>query len=526
MVGGVRQNNVSPFPAPQRRMHPVSKLLPAVSLLLALCACGHARESASGAGAIPPIRSELSGDELANHVLNRLAYGPRPGDVEALRREGVERWIARQLAPETIPDAAAETAAARYRSLNMDTRDLTAAYRQLQMARRQQQAMSPTADSMPAAARRAAAGLTQEQRASARMVQLAVPEVAAAKIARAVLSERQLHEIMVDFWENHFSVFAGKGQTRLFIASYDRDVIRPRALGNFRDLLGAVARSPAMLFYLDNWQSAADSTRETLAGGRVGAARRGVAQQGGRPRGLNENYARELMELHTLGVDGGYTQQDVVEVARALTGWSLDLREGTFVFRRAMHDAEAKTVLGTRLPAGRGVEDGERVLDLLARHPSTARHVSRKLVVRFVSDSAPPALVERCAATFTRTDGDIRETLRCVVTSPEFFSASAHRAKVKTPFELVASALRAANAAPDASPRAAQLLAQLGQPPFGRQTPDGWPDRAEEWLSSGAMVNRVNFTLAVAARRVPGITFGAPVPEPASRLSAPEFQRR
>src|SRR6185503_9950911 len=212
--------------------------------------------------------------------------------------------------------------------------------------------------------------------------------------------------------------------------------IRPRAMGKFRDLLGAVAKSPAMLFYLDNWQSAADSLHPTLA-----RTRRGFAGPlARRARGLNENYARELMELHTLGVDGGYTQKDVMEVARALTGWTLNQREGSFVFRPEMHDAAEKVVLGHRLSAGRGEEDGEAVLDIVSRHPSTARYITTKLVRRFVSDSAPPALVDRCAARFRSTEGDIRETVRCVVTSPEFFSRSAYRAKVKTPFEVVASA--------------------------------------------------------------------------------------
>jgi uncharacterized protein (DUF1800 family) len=371
-----------------------------------------------------------------------------------------------------------------------------------------------------------------------RTLQLSLAEVSSAKLARAVTSERQLYEQMVDFWENHFSVFAGKGQTRLFIPAYDRDVIRPYALGKFRDLLGAVAKSPAMLFYLDNAQSAADTVHRTLSSRRLREAQPVGSRPGLRPgltvapggvrppRGLNENYARELMELHTLGVDGGYTQQDVIEVARALTGWSIDPREGAFVFRPAIHDADEKTVLGSRLPALRGIEDGEQVLDILARHPSTARHITRKLVVRFVSDSAPPALVDRCAAVFSRSDGDIRETLRCVVTSPEFFSKAAYRAKVKTPFELVASALRATNASVDNTPRGAQVVARLGQPIFGRQTPDGWPDRADDWVNAGAMVNRVNFGLTLAAARVPGVIVRSIDPAVGASLSTPEFQRR
>jgi hypothetical protein len=278
-----------------------------------------------------------------------------------------------------------------------------------------------------------------------------------------------------------------------------------------------------MLFFLDNWESSADSLHPTLASARQTVPRRafgGITRRGiprprpvvngapapapRRARGLNENYARELMELHTLGVDGGYTQKDVIEVARALTGWSIDPRQGTFVFRPQMHDAGEKVVLGHKLPAGRGIEDGEEVLDIVARHPSTAHFITTKLVRHFVSDSAPPALVNRCAAVFSKTDGDIRETMRCIVTSSEFFSRAAYRAKVKTPFEVVASGLRAMNALPDTTSRSAQLVARLGEPIFGRQTPDGWPDRGDAWMNTGAILNRINFGLALAAGRVPG----------------------
>src|SRR5262249_28319249 len=226
-----------------------------------------------------------------------------------------------------------------------------------------------------------------------------------------------------------------------------------------------------------------------------------------RPRGLNENYARELMELHTLGVDGGDTQKDVQEGARALTGWTIDAPNlgGSFVFRPEQHDADAKVVLGHALPAGRGIEDGEEVLDILARAPATAHFISAKLARHFVSDDPSPALVDRCASTFRRTDGDIRETMRCIVTSPEFFSRSAYRAKVKTPFELVASALRALGAPADTTPRSAQLVNQLGQPIFGRLTPDGWPDRGEAWMNSGAIMNRINFGFRLAAGQIPGV---------------------
>ena len=471
---------------------------------------------------------ELLPDQQIHQALNRLGFGPRPGDVERLRSLGVDNWIALQLSPEKIDDRATDELVAHYETFNASTAELVETFRQVQEARRRELMVArASGDTMSRqGGRRDALRDDAELRERARRAQRIVGDVQSAKLARAVSSDRQLQEAIVDFWENHFSVFSGKGQTRLFLASYDRDVIRPHALGKFRDLLGAVAKSPAMLFFLDNWQSAADGLHPTLVGpraergalpfvgprpGRPGAirfprpslpAQRPAPQR--RARGLNENYARELMELHTLGVDGGYTQKDVIEVARALTGWTLVPREGAFVFRPEMHDAGEKVVLGHRLPAGRGMEDGEQVLDIVARHPSTARFITTKLARRFVSDSAPPALVDRCASVFTRSDGDIRETVRCMVTSPEFFSRAAYRSKVKTPFEVVASALRAVGAQADTTPRTAQVVGRLGQPIFGRQTPDGWPDRGDAWMNTGAILNRINFGLALAGGRIPG----------------------
>jgi uncharacterized protein (DUF1800 family) len=356
-------------------------------------------------------------------------------------------------------------------------------------------------------------------RDAAREARAVVGDVIGARVARAVGSERQLEEVMVDFWLNHFTVFAGKNVVRYYIADYEREAIRPHALGTFRELLGAVAKSPAMLLYLDNAQSVADSTQPTL-GRRPGAgalrgrlARRPEAAarldslRARMPRGLNENYARELLELHTLGVDGGYSQKDVIEVARALTGWTVPgVRQGAdgFRFIPMLHDAAEKVVLGQRLPAGRGAQDGEDVLDIVAAHPATARHIATKLAVRFVSDSPPSALIDRAAATFTRTGGDIREVVRTIVTSDEFFSRAAYRAKVKSPFEVVVSAMRALGAAPDTSPRTAGVIALLGQPIYGHQAPNGWPETGEAWLNTGAILNRINFALAAAAGRIPG----------------------
>jgi hypothetical protein len=287
-----------------------------------------------------------------------------------------------------------------------------------------------------------------------------------------------------------------------------------------------------MLFYLDNARSMADSTEPTLEGGgrrMVGIGRRGIGgifgpmrvpvqrqrQQQQLPKkqrpGLNENYGRELLELHTLGVDGGYTQQDVINVARAFTGWTIKppAQGGGFIFRPQVHDAGEKVVLGRKLAAGRGEEDAEDVLDMLAKSPATARFISFKLARRFVSDSPSKALVDRTTQTYLRTDGDIREVVRTIVTSPEFFSQQAFHTKVKTPFEVVVSAARALDAPPDSTPRSAQMIAYLGQPIFGHQAPNGWPETGDAWMNTGAILNRINFGMAAAAGRLPGIDIRA-----------------
>lgn len=505
-------------------------------LLLFVAACSTAgTQPGATVGAVPaPLvgtpaaeTREQTADQQVHQALNRLAFGARPGDVAKVRAMGVDRWIALQLAPERIDDRAMDTVIASYEVLSRPTRDFVSMYVQGQRTLREvqkEQAQAGDTSSrrnVRAEALRANPRLREQLRQNQRIV----GDVQSARLARAVASERQLQEVMTDFWENHFTVFAGKGLTRLFIPSYDRDVIRPRAMGRFRDLLGAVAKSPAMLFYLDQWQSAADSLHPTLAGTRGRGIPRAQRRPQARRRGLNENYARELLELHTLGVDAGYTQQDIIEVARALTGWTMNPRQNAeFAFVPAIHDAGEKTVLGHRLAAGRGIEDGEQVLDILARDPRTARFIARKLAIRFVSDDPPAALVERAAATFLRTDGDIRDVVRTIVTSPEFFSQAAYRAKVKSPFELVASALRAVGAPADTSMRSAQFVAFLGQPIFGHQAPNGWPETGEAWMNTGAILNRINFGVALAAGRLPNARV-ASWPEAERVRNAPREQQ-
>ena len=519
-------------------MKPSVRPVVAILLVLAACAPSTARITTTTTEMSPSISSaadrEQTADEQVAHVLSRLTFGARPGDVARVRAIGVDAFIAQQLQPNRIADARLEAWLGQFETLRLSYPEMQKAYPR-------------PADALQRLSAGNRNSLSREDSASLRKVveglRRASTEVQSARIGRALITERQLDEVVTDFWLNHFSVFAGKGALeRYMLAEYENTVIRPRALGKFRDLLGAVAKSPAMLFYLDNWQSAADSGRPRTQQPRLANARN---------RGLNENYGRELLELHTLGVDGGYTQQDVIDAARALTGWTFlpqrpnqqQMQQlaagaaraagsrgrsnsrtsgrvgqqraeriiasrlpdvGKFYFNPGVHDAGAKVVLGQPFRAGRGIEDGEQLLDLVARHPATARHIATKLVRRFVSDEPPEEIVDRAAAVFTRTDGDIREVVRTIITSPEFFSSKAFRSKVKTPFEVVESALRALDAAPDPSPRTARVVEQLGQPIYGRQTPDGWPDIASEWMGTGAILDRINFGLAVGANRLPG----------------------
>jgi uncharacterized protein (DUF1800 family) len=500
------------------------QLLPRRTLLGALSISLALTTPPSGVAQQAPTarEREQTADQQVRHAIARLSFGARPGDYERIRTTGVDRWIAEQLEPARIANAEAERRLAGFPSLRQSTAELLRQYPQPQQVRAARAAGRGRTDSARAA------GLSREDSLAIRRAGMAsqrlIGDLQMARVLRASTSERQLEEVMVDFWINHFSVFGGKGPTRYFLAEYEREAIRPHALGSFREMLGAVAKSPAMLFYLDNWQSSVEQGRPSLRERELAAARRRAGVRAGRgrgdprrdslaarlarmPRGLNENYARELLELHTMGVQGGYTQADVVNVARAFTGWSLEQprERGAFIFRPVMHDAGDKVVLGKHLPSGRGVEDGDAVLDLLAGHPSTAHFIATKLARRFVSDDPPAALIDRAAETFMRTHGDIRETVREIVTSPEFFSAAAYRAKVKSPFELVVSALRAMNAAPDTTPRTARLIAALGQPLYLHQTPNGYPETGEPWINTGTILNRINLGIALASERVPGV---------------------
>jgi uncharacterized protein (DUF1800 family) len=305
--------------------------------------------------------------------------------------------------------------------------------------------------------------------------------------------------VLVDFWLNHFNVFSGKEQVRMLLTSYERDAIRPHVLGRFRDMLRATARHPAMLVYLDNYVSRG-AQDPSLFGGAPGA----------RP-GLNENYARELMELHTLGVDGGYTQSDVIDVARAFTGWTIfePGRYGEFQFNPAMHDRGEKAVLGHRFPRGGGEDEGSTILDILAGHPSTARFISRKLAQRFVADDPPQALVDRMTATFARTDGDLRAVMETLLLSREFLSEGAWRAKLKSPLEMVIGSLRALRADVTDTAALAQRLADLGQPLYGKREPTGYPNTGETWAAAAGLLGRMNFATALVSGQIAGVRVDA-----------------
>lgn len=455
---------------------------------------------------------DLTADQQVKQALSRLTFGARPDEISRIGPTGLDRWLLNQLEPSRLDDRVCDSLLANYSTQRLSVKVLADSFPSQDIFIRELRRQRGLAGNTP---------MTLSPEDSAQLKALndrgnrVAQQIISAKMTRAIFSERQLLEVMTDFWENHFSVYYGKMPTRFSLLEYDRDVIRPHALGKFRDLLGAVARSPEMLYYLDNWQSQADSLHENLGeltslkkARTAGDSARIRAAVRKRRQGLNENYGRELLELHTLGVDGGYTQQDVISVARAFTGWTIEdpRAGGGFVFRPAMHDASSKLVLGHELPGGRGMEDGEEVLDIVARHPATARFVARKLVRHLVSDSVPESLVDRAAAAFRMTDGDIRQVLATIVTSPEFYSRVAYKAKVKTPFELVVSTMRAMAQSPDTTPRTAQLPARLGQPMFGRLTPDGWPDDAEEWINSGAILSRINLGTIVANGGVPGVT--------------------
>jgi uncharacterized protein (DUF1800 family) len=527
-------------------------------------------------GPLPTVRAAIADDGTAIHVLNRLTFGQTAKDLAKVREVGVTAWIDAQLRPATATDTALTARLAPFETLAMGTAELREKYeippnirQQLQRARAEKDAAEGKQttgepgeryEQMDPNERRAEREAMMKQFPQLAKLegrpQKVIAELQAGKIVRAAFAERQLDEVMADFWFNHFNVFARKGPVEFMIGDYER-AIRARSFGKFEDLLVAVAQSPAMLFYLDNWQSTDPgfSPRDLYrAQGQAGRRRpngNGVRPNGrpnGRPDpgmnpetgnpqnpqnrpprrtfGINENYARELMELHTLGVDGGYTQQDVVEVARAFTGWTI-LGEGPggprlnkdsrYAFAHAAHVKGDKKVLGTIIKDS-GEKEGLAILHMLATHPQTARFISSKLVRRFVADTPPPALVDRAAATFARTGGDIREVLRTILTSSEFLGPKYRAAKVKTPFEFVVSTVRATGAEVKNPRVLSEKVAAMGMPLYLQQPPTGYKDTAEEWISTTSLLERMNFALDLSAGRLRGVSV-APAPKAADGTS-------
>ncbi len=457
------------------------------------------------------------------HFLSRTTFGPRPQDVERFRQAGIGALLDEQLHPEKIDDSEAEQRIASLPTLTMSPAELMEDFpapkqRNTPQVKQErlgaQPAMTPNPDGT--------AGLAPLEMSPAMEAggpRQIIMELGREQFWRAAYSQRQLQEVMVHFWMNHFNVYAAKGVDKWLLTSFEHDTIRPNALGNFSGLLSATAQSPAMLFYLDNWLSVAPNAGADngfaqgrrgpfgLGGAGLAAALKANRQrQQAERRGLNENYGRELMELHTVGVDGGYTQEDVREVARCFTGWTIDRprQGGGFIFRPRFHDYDEKVVLGHRIPGQGGIEDGMQVLQLLASHPSTARFISLKLCRHFVADDPPASIVDRTARTFTNSQGDIRSVLKTILTSPEFNSQAAFRAKVKSPFELVASSLRTLGAETDGGAPLMGLIMRMGQPLFQYQAPTGFPDRASNWINSGTLLARMNFSMALAANRIRG----------------------
>ena len=568
-------------------------------LLLSLLGFAISVQLAVGKKKDKSAAAQMDQRKQAVHALNRLTFGPRPGDVNQVMAIGVDNWIDQQLHPDKIDDSALDARLSPFRTLRMNTREMVENFPSEQMIkavadgkqslpsdpqkraiyqaqleryqdkedRKQQTAiagaekaadderflrlqermnadqkvedlldmppdermktllkMSPedqrvVTDSLQGDKRdEFLEGMNSRQRETVGAInhpqQVVNNELVEGKLLRAIYSNRQLQEVMTDFWFNHFNVFLGKGADHYLLTSYERDVIRPRALGKFEDLLVATAQSPAMLFYLDNWLSVGPNS--DVANGIPKRANKEwkqrvrnndqTRQSKGKRNGLNENYGRELMELHTLGVNGGYTQADVTEVARVFTGWTLKQprQGGGFTFEERTHEPGDKIVLGHRIKP-KGEKEGLEVLHILAHHPSTAKFVCTKLAMRFVSDDPPQTLVDRMAQTFLKKDGNIREVLKTMLDSPEFWAPDAYRAKVKTPLEFVVSALRASGAeVTDAMPIARQLQ-NMGMPLYGMQPPTGYSMKADAWVNSSALLGRMNFALALTSGKVKGV---------------------
>lgn len=497
---------------------------------------------------LPYKQAGLTAEQAAAHLLNRFTYGAKDGDVGRVVSTGLEKWLAQQL-DGTIEDEALNGMLSKFDAVNLTNTEVENIYpRNAQLVRFAVRDGVIHKDSI-----NNAKGKGYRDQIAAYMQQKGFKpqqdlyrQFISQKILRATYTNNQLRELMTDFWFNHFNVALSKNQCASYIPAYERDVIRPNVFGKFQTLLMATAKSPAMLMYLDNFTSSGNnvpmengSMEMAMDNKRNNQNKKGKAaklQQAKKGKqGLNENYAREVMELHTLGVDGGYTQSDVTQAARVLTGWTLapmgengygapikkvlekvgeeNLRkrgyvhEGDFLFAVNRHDNGEKTVLGKKFPAGGGYEEGVALLSMLAHHQSTAKFISKKLAIRFVSDNPPQSLIDKMAETFLATDGDIKSVMISMVSAPEFWSADALREKTKSPFELAISAVRSLNATVTQPYQLYTWINKMGQQMYYYQAPTGFPDRGQYWINTGSLLNRMNFGLALASKRIPGINF-------------------
>lgn len=499
-----------------------------VSLLLLLIPCSSAWAE------LPYARHGLSPEEAAAHLLDRFSMGPEPGQVHKVARQGLENWLDRQLTGNFTNAELKERLASLPEAYRLNNTQIMEMYPSPNRVKKMAKAEGMVMNEEGKPNRRELRAYLEKK--GLRPFQELGATLFGQKLYHARYNENGLQEVMTEFWFNHFNVAMSNNRARSFILSYERDVIRPNALGRFRELLGGTAKHPAMLFYLDNATSTAGAEAATTSDMMMEdmdiqprRAERLNKRLKKRKKGLNENYARELMELHTLGVDGGYSQDDVVEVARAFTGWTaipprrakkarqmakrgeaLGFKsEGDFIFAAALHDAGKKSILGRRFPAGGGIEEGETVLDMLSTHPSTARHLAKKLAVRFISDEPSNKTVEHLAKVFQRSGGDTKAVLKAIAESDEFWSSRSN--KVKSPFELLISAGRALNAELEPTKELYSWLVSMGQPLYNYKAPTGFPDRASFWVSSGTVLNRVNFGLQVGTGRIAGFRY-RPVP--------------
>lgn len=501
---------------------------------------------------LPYKKAGLTEREAAAHLLSRFTYGATPGQIDEVVNMGLEKWFEKQLSG-SIPDDALNQRLSSYDALKLSNEQIVNTFpRPAQVLRMAVQDGVINKDSVKLDKKEYRLQVQAYMKEKGlRPMQELYRQFINQKVVRATYSNNQLQEVLTDFWFNHFNVSITKNDCAQFIPNYERDVIRPNVFGKFENLLLATAKSPAMLLYLDNFSSSGENTntslpqnqkfrramlqkQEQMMGDSSQKNKLQKLQKAKKAQGLNENYAREVMELHTLGVDGGYTQQDVTQAARVLTGWTIYpmgdkgygnamkkiierlgedkltergfVHDGDFLFAINRHDNKEKTVLGKTFAANGGYEEGVQLLKMLAHNPSTAKFISRKIAVRFVSDNPPQSLIDKMAKTFLDKDGDIKEVLITIATSPEFWNKDAIRAKTKSPFELAISAVRALNVDIKQPYQLFAWADKMGQKMYFYQAPTGFPDKGQYWINTGALLNRMNFGLAIASQRIPGTT--------------------